>query len=76
MFTFKQKLAKNYINALGWKTKQKYLVIESDDWGAVRMPSKKVYNKLVKSNIPVNKDLMYFISVSFKCKGLRMRQSN
>ena len=55
MFTFKQKLAKNYINALGWKTKQKYLVIESDDWGAVRMPSKKVYNKLVKSNIPVNK---------------------
>ena len=54
MFTFKQKLAKNYINALGWKTKQKYLVIESDDWGAVRMPSKKVYNKLVKSNIPVN----------------------
>jgi hypothetical protein len=55
MLTFKQKLAKNYINALGWKNKQKYLVIESDDWGAIRMPSKKVYNRLIEHHIPVDK---------------------
>lgn len=55
MLTFKQKVAKNYINALGWKTKQKYLVIESDDWGAIRMPSKEVYNHLIEHHIAVDK---------------------
>lgn len=55
MLSLKDKLAKNYINALGWKTNQKYLVIESDDWGAIRMPSKEVYNKLIQANIPVDK---------------------
>ena len=55
MLTVKQKLAKNYINALGWKTKQKYLIIESDDWGAIRMPSREVYNEFIKNNIPVDK---------------------
>lgn len=54
MLTFKQKIAKNYINALGWKTNQKYLIIESDDWGAIRMPSKEVYNKLLENQIPVD----------------------
>lgn len=58
MLTLKQKLAKNYINALGWKTNRKLLVIESDDWGAVRMPSKKVYEKLLAANIQV--DNSYF----------------
>ncbi len=55
MLSFKEKLAKNYINAIGWKTKQKYLIIESDDWGAIRMPSIEVYHELIKKNIPVNK---------------------
>jgi hypothetical protein len=55
MLTIKEKIAKNYINALGWKTKQKYIVIESDDWGAVRMPSKEVYLKLIENNISVDK---------------------
>jgi hypothetical protein len=55
MLKIKEKLAKNYINAIGWKTKHKYLVIESDDWGAIRMPSKKVYDKLLESNISVDK---------------------
>lgn len=51
----KQKIAKNYINALGWKSKQKFLIIESDDWGAIRMPSREVYNTLIKNNIPLDK---------------------
>jgi hypothetical protein len=54
MLTSKEKIAKNYINAIGWKTKKKYLVIESDDWGAVRMPSKKVYTELLKNKISVD----------------------
>lgn len=43
MLNIKQKLSKNYINARGWRTKRKLILIESDDWGAIRMPSKKVY---------------------------------
>jgi|SRR5690554_1170072 len=55
MLSLKQKAAKNYINALGWKSKQKYVVIESDDWGAIRMPSKEVYQKLIEHDISVDK---------------------
>lgn len=51
----KQILAKNYINFRGWKTKRKLLLIESDDWGAIRMPSRQVYEKLVSKNIAVDK---------------------
>lgn len=55
MLGIKQKLAKNYINAVGWNTKRKLLLIESDDWGAIRMPCKKIYNDLLKHNICVDK---------------------
>ena len=55
MLTFKEKLAKNYVNARGWKTNHKYLIIESDDWGAIRMPSLEVYQKLMENSIPVDK---------------------
>jgi hypothetical protein len=54
MINFRQKLAKNYINARGWSTNQKYLIIESDDWGAIRMPSIEVYQKFIDNNIPVD----------------------
>ena len=54
MLTFKEKLAKNYVNARGWKTNHKYLIIESDDWGAIRMPSKSTYNLFIEKKIPVN----------------------
>jgi hypothetical protein len=55
MLTFKQKLAKNYINARGWRTKRKLLLIESDDWGAIRMPSRKAYDFFLTKNIAVDK---------------------
>lgn len=45
-FSIRDKLAKNCINALGWHTKKHYLLIESDDWGAIRMPSRTVYEQL------------------------------
>lgn len=40
------KIAKNYINFRGWKTKRKIVVIESDDWGSVRMESKHAFANL------------------------------
>lgn len=58
MLTLKQTLAKNYINARGWRTKRKLLLIESDDWGAIRMPSRQTYDYLLSKNIAV--DQSYF----------------
>jgi hypothetical protein len=58
VLTFKEILAKNYINARGWRTKRKLLLIESDDWGAIRMPSRNVYDYLLSKNIAV--DQSYF----------------
>ena len=54
MLTFKEKISKNYINALGWSTKEKYILLESDDWGAIRMPSISTYNLFIEKKIPVN----------------------
>jgi hypothetical protein len=44
----------NLINIPGWRTKRKIVVIESDDWGSIRMASKDAYNNLLKAQIPVD----------------------
>ena len=44
----KAKIRANITNSTGWKTKRKLLIIESDDWGSIRIPSKQVYNDFVK----------------------------
>jgi hypothetical protein len=51
----KQRIIRNFINSLGYKTNKKIVVIESDDWGAIRMPSKKAYHDLVKKGV-INDD--------------------
>jgi len=45
---------KNAVNIPGWRTKRKILVIESDDWGSVSIPSKKIYNYLLNKGLPVD----------------------
>lgn len=42
---FKTALRQNLMNLPGWRTKRKIVVIESDDWGSIRTPTKEVYNK-------------------------------
>lgn len=36
-----------------WSTSEKLLIIESDDWGSIRMPSKESFNNLLESGISV-----------------------
>lgn len=49
--------AYNYINQRrGWTTNRKIVVIESDDWGSIRMPSRDVYDKCLKEGYSVNKN--------------------
>ena len=49
------KLSRIYRNLAGWRTNRKIVVIESDDWGSVRMPSKQVFEKCLKAGYPVDK---------------------
>lgn len=50
---------KHYLSQiLGWHTKRHFVVIESDDWGSIRMPSKEIYNKLLSLGYRV--DLCHF----------------
>lgn len=43
------------MNLRGWQTNRKIFVIESDDWGSIRMPSREVYEKCLKFGYPVDK---------------------
>ena len=43
-----------YGNFGGWKTDRKIVVIESDDWGSIRMPSKDVFEKCLKAGYRVD----------------------
>ena len=51
--SLKQTITHNLLNIPGWHTKRKIVVIKSDDWGSVHMPSREVYEEcsLVKRPI-------------------------
>lgn len=44
-----------YLNYVGFKSSRKLCVIESDDWGSVRMPNLIAYEILLKNRIRVDK---------------------
>ena len=43
-------------NMFGWRTKRHLVVIESDDWGTIRMPSREVYEEFMRRGIRVDRD--------------------
>ena len=49
------KTRKNLSNILGWTTKRKLVVLESDDWGSIRTRSKVDYEAMLLKKINVNK---------------------
>jgi hypothetical protein len=49
----KSKIAKNLSNIAGWRTKRKIVVIESDDWGSIRMPSLQAFDRLKAKGLPI-----------------------
>ena len=50
----KRNLLRNISNIPGWRTNRKIVVIESDDWGSIRMASKEVLDKLIKVGMPIS----------------------
>jgi len=49
-------LAPYYRNLRGWRTNRKIIVIESDDWGSIRMPSREAYEKCLKAGYPIDRN--------------------
>lgn len=39
---------------LDWRTKRKIIIIESDDWGSIRMPDKRTYHILLSKGVRVD----------------------
>ena len=52
----KQNVSRNLSNLPGWRTKRHIIVIESDDWGSIRMSSKESFHKLKQARIDVDKN--------------------
>lgn len=52
--SIKQNISRIFVNLIGWRTNQKILVLESDDWGSIRMPSAEVYKKCLKAGYRVD----------------------
>ena len=52
----KSTLASYYKNLPGWRTNRKIVVIESDDWGSIRMPSKETYKKCLEAGYRVDQN--------------------
>ena len=51
----KSSLRVNASNIPGWRTNRHIVVIESDDWGSVRMSSLENFNRMLKAGMPVDK---------------------
>jgi len=48
-----QTFTRNLSNIPGWRANGKIVIIESDDWGSIRMPSKEAYESLKKAGIDI-----------------------
>ena len=46
-------IIKNLSNLPGWRTDRKIVVLESDDWGSIRMSSNDSRIKLLKAGLKI-----------------------
>lgn len=53
--TVRSKIGRILVNALGWRTNRRIVVLESDDWGSIRMPSREIYHALLKQGVRVDR---------------------
>ena len=51
-----RKVKNAYIGMMGFRTPQHLLVIESDDWGSIRMPSRETFERLQRLGDHPEKD--------------------
>ncbi len=51
--SFKDIFILNLKHLEGRRSKRKLLAIECDDWGSIRMPSRVVFQKMIRQNLPI-----------------------
>jgi hypothetical protein len=49
-----KRLKQNLANIPGWRTKRRFVVIESDDWGGIRVSSRDAFKHFLKKGYPVD----------------------
>lgn len=54
--SLRQGITHNLLNIPGWHTNRHIVVIESDDWGSIRMPSREIYLQFLEKGIHVDRD--------------------
>ncbi len=64
MSSFLKNIVKFYANSIGWSTNRKIIVVESDDWGGIRMRSKQTIEVLSKKGITINDPYNLFDSLA------------
>lgn len=47
-------IRKNISNIIGWSTKRKLVIFESDDWGSIRTRSKADYDEILRKGVRVD----------------------
>lgn len=52
-----KKTAFDIIDTFAWKTDRKIIVMESDDWGSIRMPSHETYQHCIKNGYQADKNI-------------------
>ncbi len=55
-YNLKKSFISHMQNLPGWRTNRKIVVIESDDWGSIRMPSRQVFDSLKNDGYHVEQD--------------------
>jgi hypothetical protein len=55
-YTVRKTIIRNLSNIIGWRTRRNLVVLESDDWGGIRMPSLEVFDSLSKFGIDLMTD--------------------
>ena len=53
--SLKMRVLNLFSSLAGFNTQRKLIVIESDDWGSIRMPSAKTYHLMLAKGMPVDK---------------------
>jgi len=54
MQSVKKAISSHLNNYRGWRTSRKIVVIESDDWGSVCMPSPEIHEKLIQTKYRID----------------------
>jgi hypothetical protein len=54
--SLKKNIQRQAIALISKKVNKRYVIIESDDWGSIRMPSNEAFETLIKKGVPIGND--------------------